>query len=426
MNARITERSFNKWQIFPNFANQVFGNISLALPQNLETLKYLKLLKVKDIKIAGNLKYYGKKNNQKEDGKLLKNKFKNHKVWCAASTHNDEEILIGKLHKRLKKKERKLITIIIPRHINRIDKIKSDLNNLNLNYITHSLNQKLRKDTDVYLVDSYGESSKFYNLTNISFVGGSIIKHGGQNPIEASRLGCKILHGPNVSNFKEIYELLKSLMIFGNNPNKSYLADIQSGIFEACKLTGYNLVVQECDYKSPDLNNTILEFVEDLKIDGLILTPPLSDMDDFLKDLEKNQIEHAVIAPSTKKTESLYVSSNDYEAAYKLTSEIIKHGHKDIGFIKGHPPINCSIRASLLKFLYSQVLVLVQSTCPKIPGTWNNKIIKNHPPDIIFIYSKRSAESFIEIVKKKVDKKIIKFDLIFFISSLLMKNFQKF
>ena len=226
MNARITERSFNKWQIFPNFANQVFGNISLALPQNLETLKYLKLLKVKDIKIAGNLKYYGQKNSQKEDAKLLKNKFKNHKVWCAASTHNDEEILIGKLHKRLKKKERKLITIIIPRHINRIDKIKSDLNNLDLNYITHSLNQKLRKDTDVYLVDSYGESSKFYNLTNISFVGGSIINHGGQNPLEPARLGNYIINGPNVKNFKEIYTFLNNLKMSSSTSNILSMEDI--------------------------------------------------------------------------------------------------------------------------------------------------------------------------------------------------------
>ena len=100
MNARITERSFNKWQIFPNFASQVFKKISIALPQNLETLKYLKLLKVKNIRVAGNLKYYGKKNNQDQETKLLKNKFKNFKIWCAASTHNNEEILNGKLHKR--------------------------------------------------------------------------------------------------------------------------------------------------------------------------------------------------------------------------------------------------------------------------------------------------------------------------------------
>ena len=76
MNARITKRSFNKWQIFPNFAKQVFGKISLALPQNLETLKYLKLLKVKNIKTAGNLKYYGQKDNHDYSKKLLKNKFK--------------------------------------------------------------------------------------------------------------------------------------------------------------------------------------------------------------------------------------------------------------------------------------------------------------------------------------------------------------
>ena len=211
MNARITKRSFNKWRIFPNFAEQVFGKISLALPQNLETIRYLKLLKVKNIKAAGNLKYYGQKDNKSHEVKSLKNKFRNFKVWCAASTHNNEEILIGKLHKRLKERERKLITTIIPRHINRTNEIIDSLNNLNLNCIKHSSNQKLQKDTDIYLVDSYGESSKFYNLTNISFVGGSIIKHGGQNPLEPARLGNYIINGPNVKNFKEIYVFLNKL-----------------------------------------------------------------------------------------------------------------------------------------------------------------------------------------------------------------------
>ena len=219
MNARITERSFNKWQIFPNFAKQVFGKISLALPQNLETLKYLKLLKVKNIKKAGNLKYYGQKNNFDHVAKLLKNKFKNFKVWCAASTHQNEEILIGKLHKRLKKKEKKIITIIIPRHINRTNEIIENLNNIDVNCITHSSNQKIRKDSDVYLVDSYGESSNFYNLTNVSFVGGSIIKHGGQNPLEAARLGNFIINGPNVQNFKEIYAFLNNLKMSSSTSN---------------------------------------------------------------------------------------------------------------------------------------------------------------------------------------------------------------
>jgi len=239
MNARITKHSFNKWQNFPNFANQVFGNITLALPQNLETLKYLKLLKVKNIKTAGNLKYYGQKNNQDYLSKLLKNKFKDFKVWCAASTHYNEEILIGNLHKKLKKREKKLITIIIPRHINRSNEIKEALNKLDLNCITHSSNQKIKKNTDIYLVDSYGESSRFYNLTNVSFVGGSIIKHGGQNPLEPARLGNYIVSGPYVKNFKEIYTFLNNLKM------SSFTSDI---------LKIENLILKKLKNKTPNRN----------------------------------------------------------------------------------------------------------------------------------------------------------------------------
>ena len=252
MNARITERSFNKWQIFPNFANQVFEKISLALPQNLETLKYLKLLKVKNIKMAGNLKYFGQKNNQDHVTKSLKNKFRNFKVWCAASTHNDEEILIGKLHKRLKKTEKKLITIIIPRHINRTNEIIDALNNLDLNCITHSSNQKIQQDTDIYLVDSYGESSAFYSLTNVSFVGGSIINHGGQNPLEPARLGNYIINGPNVKNFKEIYAFLNNLKMSSSTSN---ILTIENIILKKLKMKAPNKNIK----KIIKIGNDILE-----------------------------------------------------------------------------------------------------------------------------------------------------------------------
>ena len=136
------------------------------------------------------------------------------------------------------------------------------------------------------------------------------------------------------------------LALLYDNPNKSYLADVQSGIFNACKNTGYNLVIQECNYKPSKLINDIIQFVKDFKIDGLVITPPLSDMQDFLTNLAANKIEYAVIAPRIMNPDSLYVSSNDYEAAYNLTSEIINHRHRDIGFIKGHPKHS----ASLLRF----------------------------------------------------------------------------
>ena len=208
LNARITKKSFKRWFLIKNFSNLVFKNISLALPSNTETKNFLKKLGTNKIKFIGNLKYYGlsKINNNKKN--ILKNKFKNFKVWCAASTHEGEEILISNVHKNLKKNQKNLLTIIIPRHIDRVEKIIELMNKNQLEVIRHSSNKNINKNTDIYLVDTYGEASNFYDLSNVCFMGGSIINHGGQNPLEPARLGNYILNGPNIGNFKEIYEFL--------------------------------------------------------------------------------------------------------------------------------------------------------------------------------------------------------------------------
>mgnify|MGYP001448588303 CR=1 FL=1 len=208
LNARITETSYKRWRIFNKFANQVFSKITLALPCNLETKRFLKNLRVKNIHIAGNLKFYGKNKINTINKFLLKKKFKKFKILCAASTHGEEEIFIAKLHKNIKAKNKKLLTIIIPRHINRSEKIINDLKKINLNIVTHSSGDRPNKNTDIYLVDTYGEATKFYQLSNIAFVGGSIIKHGGQNPLEPARLGNYIINGPNIGNFREVYNFL--------------------------------------------------------------------------------------------------------------------------------------------------------------------------------------------------------------------------
>ena len=123
------------------------------------------------------------------------------------------------MHKKLKKTEKNLITIIRPRHVERTNEIVYDLNNFGLNTTKHSSNQKIKKNTDIYMVDSYGESSIFYNLTNVTFVGGSIIEHGGQNPLEPARLGNYIINGPNVKNFKEIYVFLNKMKMASSTSN---------------------------------------------------------------------------------------------------------------------------------------------------------------------------------------------------------------
>ena len=211
LNGRITKKSFKRWMRFPDFAIKIFSKISLAMPQNTETSKYLKTLGVKKIKIAGNLKYFGQSINLLDNN--TRKFFKNRLIFCAASTHYNEELFIGKIHNELKLKYKNLLTIIIPRHINRSKSIINELRHIDLKIITRSSKQKIAKSTDIYIADTYGETSKFYGLSNITFVGGSLVHHGGQNPLEPARIGNYILHGPNIQNFKEVYNMLSKLNI---------------------------------------------------------------------------------------------------------------------------------------------------------------------------------------------------------------------
>ena len=226
LNARFTKSSFEKWMIIKDLAREIFSKITLSLPQNLETKKYLQILGSKKIITVGNLKYYGKKIILDKKNKKLSKQFKKFKVWCAGSTHNTEEILISNLHKELKKFIPSLLTIIIPRHVNRSKIIINDLKKMKLNVVTHSSKQKISQNTDIYLVDTFGENSKFYNISNITFMGGSIVSHGGQNPLEATRLGNYIINGPNIRNFEEIYDYLKKNKISYTTSSVSKMKDI--------------------------------------------------------------------------------------------------------------------------------------------------------------------------------------------------------
>ncbi|MDC0895415.1 glycosyltransferase N-terminal domain-containing protein [Candidatus Pelagibacter sp.] len=210
LNARITKKTFLRWQNLKNVSQKVFKKISIAYPQNLETKYFLKKLKVKKIKTIGNLKFAEQDN---EIMNKLNFRFKSKKIWVASSTHSDEEIFCGKTHIELKKKIKNLLTILIPRHIHRVQEIKSELENLRLNVTNHSSNTKNLKNVDIYIVDTFGETKKFHKVGTSVFIGGSIINRGGQNPLEAARYGARILHGPNVDNFKDVYKSLSNLKI---------------------------------------------------------------------------------------------------------------------------------------------------------------------------------------------------------------------
>ena len=244
-----------------NFSRSVFNNISAAYPQNSETKLYLKKLKTNQIKNLGNLKFIEneEKNLIKIDIKLKK-ALQKKRIWVASSTHQGEELFCAKAHIELKKTVKNLITIIIPRHTHRVQEIISKINKLNLKISCHSSKVKSLKNTEIYIVDTFGETKKFHKISCSVFLGGSIIYRGGQNPLEAARYGCNIIHGPNISNFKEIYKFLKtnkaSIKIFNektmiNALNKFFLKETSSRkIHKKLKLIGQKI-----------LNNTYKEIV---------------------------------------------------------------------------------------------------------------------------------------------------------------------
>jgi len=210
LNARITKKTYKKWKKISFFSKSIFNKFDICLSQNEETKNYLKKLGAKNIKKLGNLKF--SETNLKNINKINKNvqKFLDSKkiLFGAISTHQSEEIFCTKIHADLKKKYTNCITIIIPRHVHRTLEIKEEIEKTRLKVHLHSSGGKINNKTDIYLVDTFGETKLFLKICKIVFLGGSLIKHGGQNPLEAARLGCQVMHGPNIANFLEVYSLL--------------------------------------------------------------------------------------------------------------------------------------------------------------------------------------------------------------------------
>ena len=214
LNARLTKKTFKRWMRMKNFAQSTFNKIKISFPQNKETKLFLKKINTTNIKDLGNLKFVENKLSKKSKfNKNLIDELKKRNIWVATSTHFGEEKFCAEAHIKLKKKIKNLTTIIIPRHIHRVDKIVEELKKLNLNVDVHSSRKKKLKNTDIYIVDTFGDTQQFHQVSSSVFLGGSFIRRGGQNPLEAARYGARILHGPNIDNFKDIYKKLGSLKI---------------------------------------------------------------------------------------------------------------------------------------------------------------------------------------------------------------------
>ena len=210
VNARLSERSFERWRRIPRFARAMLGQIDLCLAQSADDASRLASLGSRDARVCGNLKY-DVPAPPVEPGELarLRAATNGRLVWLAASTHPGEEAIIARAHARLAQSLPSLLTIVAPRHAGRGPEIATVARQGGIDASLRSQGAGIDAGTRFYVADTMGELGLFYRLANIVFVGKSLGgESGGQNPIEPSKLGALTLHGPDVSNFLEVYSAL--------------------------------------------------------------------------------------------------------------------------------------------------------------------------------------------------------------------------
>jgi 3-deoxy-D-manno-octulosonic-acid transferase len=205
VNARISPRSFAKWRRAPGLIRELLASFALCLAQDEQDAAWLRALGAAHVRLPGNLKFAGPPPPADFTAlAAIERVVEGRPCWLAASTHRGEEDIIATAHSALAVARPGLLTIVIPRHPTRGPEIAAMLRGRGLKTAVRSADEPITPDTAVYLADTMGELGVFYRLSNVAFVGGSLVVRGGQNVLEAAKLGCAIVHGPHMENFRAI------------------------------------------------------------------------------------------------------------------------------------------------------------------------------------------------------------------------------
>lgn len=209
INGRMSHPSFRSWRKRPGLSRPLFSAFDLVLAQNQTLAQRFAQLGAGDSVSVGNLKIDGPPPPadaaaQRKLGSVLRDR----SVLLAVSTHQGEEDIVVAAHLAMKKSRPDLITIILPRHPERGAELARQLSSRNLATALRSAGQLPEAGTDIYIADTIDEIGLFYTLTKVALVGGSFVSRGGQNPVEAIKLGAAVLTGPNWQNFSDSYQEL--------------------------------------------------------------------------------------------------------------------------------------------------------------------------------------------------------------------------
>ncbi len=206
VNARLSERSAERWKKLPSTIASLLRRIDVTLAQTPDDASRFINLGAPRVFNAGNLKYdVPALPCDPLELSNIKTRIGGRPAWVAASTHEGEEEIVVGVHQRLAQRWKGLVTIIVPRHPERGESIAAMAASRGLSVQLRSRGETIGEQGGIYVADTIGELGLFYRAANIVFIGRSLVKHGGQNPIEPAKLGNAILHGPNVANFIDVF-----------------------------------------------------------------------------------------------------------------------------------------------------------------------------------------------------------------------------
>ncbi len=209
VNGRVSERSFRRWRLLHGTIASLLRRFDLCLAQSADDAFRYAELGAPRISTTGNIKLDAPAPPVDAAAlAALEAAIAGRPVIAATSTHPGEEEALLQAHRKLRQSFPALLAIVAPRHPERGRAIADIARSAGLRVVQRSDRALPKPDTDLYLVDTLGELGLIYRLAPIVFIGGSLVGHGGQNPIEAAKLGAAILHGPHVWNFADIYAAL--------------------------------------------------------------------------------------------------------------------------------------------------------------------------------------------------------------------------
>lgn len=199
LNARLSARSFARWRRAPGLAASLFGLFDQVAAQSDADAARLSALGARDVTSPGNLKFAAPAlPADAAELARLRALLGDRPVWLAASTHPGEEAIVARVHAALAPRHPGLLTIIVPRHAPRGAELAAQLA-----APRRSQGAGPPAGAGLWLADTMSELGLFYRLAACAFVGGSLVGHGGQNPLEPARLGCPAAAGPYTRNFAD-------------------------------------------------------------------------------------------------------------------------------------------------------------------------------------------------------------------------------